>query len=575
MKYSALPSLECLGVTLIARFAPCCLAFLLLAAAASAQDRSCFVRPGDVWVFVGDSITHNDTYRRMVERVYRHYNPGANVRFPQAGRDGAPSSASKEQLAKATEANRPTLISLMTGMNDSINSGWRLGLPMDQPLEGYRKQIDGFAEAAAEGGVDAVLLSPTLTDESLGWSSMWATEGTSEFLRKCGLIVKDVSSATKAFYIPAQEEFEAAQKLAPAHQVFRADAVHPTAMGQYRIAGALIRRMAFDAPVSSGPRKLSAPAEELPVQIALGARMLSESSNTIPLEITTFAPATVTATYTFRNKGLDSMARKSIQWQLTGKDSVGLELPAGALGLEMGKAADVILDITDGRRRSLYVIDLCRVPVLHLTGNKVSGVIVGDATRAEGKKAAEWTLSVVDGKWLSLDVEVVDSQICPENIWPWGQDGLTVWMDYRPATRFADIGVDADVYQAFLLPYEKPTFAVSLRPWLGRAVWGPAVAGGVKTATGYKVHLHVADQQGQFHRFSRLADSDLSLRDFFAFDLVLCDQDRTVDGKATSAVMPYARTEYPHDKYANNLVIIDLKDKLKGGSVVNLHLTKL
>lgn len=294
MNYSPLPRLERLGVSLKARFAPFGLAFLLLAATASAQDRCCFVRPGDVWVFVGDSITHNDTYRRMVERVYHHYNPGANVRFPQAGRDGAP-------------------------------------------------------------------------------------------------------------------------------------------------------------------------------------------------------------------------------------------------GLEMGGAADVILDITDGRRRNLYVIDLCRVPVLHLTDNKVSGVIEGDATRAEGKKAAEWTLSVVDGKWLSLEVEVFDSQICPENIWPWGQDGLTVWMDYRPATRFADIGVDADVYQAFLLPYEKPTFAVSLRPWLGRAVWGPAVAGGVKTATGYKVHLHVADQQGQFHRFSKLTDSDLSLRDFFAFDLVLCDQDSAAEVTAEFA----------------------------------------
>lgn len=80
---------------------------------------------------------------------------------------------------------------------------------------------------------------------------------------------------------------------------------------------------------------------------------------------------------------------------------------------------------------------------------------------------------------------------------------------------------------------------------------------------------------GGLPRFSKLADSDLSLRDFFAFDLVLCDQDRAADGKATSSFMPYARTKYPHDKYANNLVVIDLKNKFKGDSVVNLHLTKL
>ncbi len=549
--------------------------YLLFTATAEAQERSSFVRPGDVWIFVGDSITHNDTYRRMTERVYRHYNSESTARFLPAGRDGAPSNASKEQLDKAAQENRPTLISLMTGMNDSINSGWRLGLPADKPLENYRKQIDGFAAAAREGGVDAVLLSPTLTDESLGWSSMWAIEGTAEFLRACGAIVQEVAKAHKVFYVPAQEVFEAAQRHALPQQVFRADAVHPSALGQYRIAAALLDRMAFDAPPSKGVRTFSPPAEALPVAVTLGTRMLPESAGGIPLEIVTDAPLTVTATYTFRSQGLDTMARNAARWELTGKDTVTLDLPAGALGLEMGGAADVVLDITDGKRRNLYVIDLCRVPVLHLTDNAVSGVIAGDAARPEGARAAAWTLAVRDGKWLSLEVEVFDSQICPEHDWPWGQDGLTVWLDYRPTERFADIGVDADVYQAMLIPYEQPHFAVALRPWQGRSIWGAAVAGGEKTPTGYKAHLTVADQKSQFHRFSKWADSDLSKRDFFAFNLVLCDQDRNADGKVSSAYLPYAKTHYAHDKYANTLVVVDLKNALKGDSIVNLHLAKL
>jgi hypothetical protein len=338
----------------------------------------------------------------------------------------------------------------------------------------------------------------------------------------------------------------------------------------------MISRMAFDAPASKGPRQFSAPPEALPVTVTAGSRMLSETNAAIPLEIVTAATGvTVTATYSFRAKGLDAMFRKSVQLKLAGRDAVSLELPPGALGLEPGAAADVILDLTDGKRRNLYVIDLCRVPVLHLADNKVSGVIEGDAARPEGKKAVSWTLSLVDGKWLFLDAEVFDSQICPEHEWPWGQDGLTVWMDYRPTNRFADVGVDADVYQAMLLPYDSPAFAVALRPWQGRTIWGPAVAGGEKTATGYKAHLLIADQKGQFHRFSKWADSDLSTRDFFAFNLVLCDQDRAADGKASTAFMPYVATQYPHDKYANTLVVIDLKNKLKGDSIVNLHLTQL
>lgn len=548
---------------------------------AGAEDRASFVRPDDVWVFVGDSITHNDTYRRIVERVYRHYNPDAKAKFLQAGHDGAPSSATKEQLEKATKESRPTIISLMTGMNDSINSGWHIGAPMDKPLEAYRKQIEGFAGAAKASGVQAVLLSPTLTDESLGWSSMWAIEGTSEFLRRCGAIVREAAESQGAAFIPVQDEFEAAQKAALPPQVFRADSVHPSALGQYNIAVPILRRMALDAKPGDGPRRLSAPVPELPIKLTLGARMLAETDANIPLEIAVEAPMTVTATYSFRSKGLDAMARKSVQWKLTGKDSVNLELPAGSLSLEMGAAADLVLDITDGTRRSLYIIDLCRTPVLHLADNKVSGVIMAEpnspeANRPEGPKAAQWTISVVDGKWLMLEAEVFDSQICSEHDWPWGQDGLTVWMDFRPPERFADIGVDADVFQCMLLPYEKPKFAVALRPWQGRNINGPAVAGGEKTATGYKVYMYIIDGHWQFHRFSKLTDSDLSKRDFFAFDLVLSDQDKTADGKGvTNAFMPYAKTQNPHDKYANTLVIIDLKNKLKADSIVNVALNKL
>ncbi len=549
---------------------------LVLASSAAGQERASFVRPDDVWVFLGDSITHNDTYRRMVERVYRHYNPQAKAKFLQAGRDGAPSGATKEQLDKAAKDSRPTIISLMTGMNDSINSSWRIGLPMDKSIENYRKQIDAFAAAAKAGGVVPVVMSPTLTDESLGWSSMWAIDGTSDFLKLCGAAVKDVAAAQGAVYAPVQEEFEAAQKAALPSQIFRADSVHPSALGQYQIAAALLRRMALDAKPGSGERKLSTPAAELPVKVALGARMLTEADANIALAITTDAPLTVTATYSFRSKGLDEMARKSVQWKLTGKDTVNLELPAGSLALEMGAAADIVLEITDGTRRNVYVIDLCRTPVLHMTDNKVSGVIEGDANRTEGKKAVEWTLSVVDGKWLQIDAEVFDSQIVSEHDWPWGQDGLTVWLDYRPNERFADIGVDCDVYQAMMHPYEKPKFAVALRPWQGRNICGPAVVAGEKTEKGYKAYMFIADQKWQFHRFSKWTDSDLSKRDFLGFDLVLADQDKTGDGKGvTNSFMSYGKSQYPHDKYANTFVIIDLKNKLKGDSIVNVHLVKL
>jgi hypothetical protein len=205
------------------QYALAAVACLAVGTVATAQERSAFVKGDDLWVFLGDSITHNDTYRRTVERVFRHYHPQSPARFVQAGVWGALATASQEQFQKAAKNQRPTIVSLMTGMNNSINSDWRGGRPMDTHLAAYRKQIAEFAKAAKANGVEVLLMSPTLTDESLGWSSMWAIAGTAEFLRKCGAIVKEVASQQGVHYIPVAEEFEDAQKQAPSEQVFRAD----------------------------------------------------------------------------------------------------------------------------------------------------------------------------------------------------------------------------------------------------------------------------------------------------------------------------------------------------------------
>jgi lysophospholipase L1-like esterase len=544
-------------------------ACLAVGTMAMAQERSAFVKGDDLWVFLGDSITHNDTYRRTVERVFRHYHPQTPVRFVQAGTWGALATASQEQFQKAAKNQRPTIVSLMTGMNNSINTDWRLGQPMDTHLAAYRKQIADFAKAAKANGVEVLLMSPTLTDESLGWSSMWALGGTGEFLRKCGAIVKEVAKEQGVHYIPVGEEFEDGQKQAMGEQVFRADGVHPTALGQYAIARSLIRRMSFDASAEGGARALAEPAEELPVRMTLASRFLAEQDRKIDLRVKADAPMVVKATWSFRD------VRKTQELKLSGEDTFTLELPEGALKMDVGAADDIVIDVTDGKRSSLFLIDLCRTRVLHLKDNQVSGVIKGEAKDSEGKKQVDWTLSVVDGKWLLLEAEVFDAEICTESEWPWGQDGLSVWMDYRPDERFADIGVDADVYMTMLLPYEKPRFGVSLRPWLGRGICGPGVAGGVKTAGGYKAHLSVADQKGQFHRFSKWADSDLSKRDYFGFDIIHTDLNMGKDGKPTATFTPLLKTQNPHDKYANTLVIVDLKNKLKGDSITNVHLSRL
>jgi len=553
------------GVGLV--IAAACLA--IAASPRSASGAESFVRDNDVWAFLGDSITHADTYRRTLERVVQHYHPGVQARFVQGGKPGALATASKEQFQAAAAADRPTAVSLMTGMNNSINSDWRAGQAMDAPLEGYRRQLTEFARAGRANGVTVVLMSPTLTDESLGWYSMWALDGTAEFLRRCGRIAEEVARAEGAFYVPVAEEFEAVQRTLPPEQILRHDGVHPSALGQYAIARSLLRHMDFAGGLAGGARRMAEPAEKLPVDVSLQSRFLQNGDKEINLALTAEQPANVTATWSMGN------ARRSETLALAaGANTWTIKMPE-PLNLDMGAASDIVIDVTDGKRMGLFIIDLCRTRVMHLQDGKVSGTVTGPATRPEGAKAADWTLSVLDGKALLFEADVYDSEIRTDHQWPWGQDGLQLWLDYRPTKRFADVGLDSDVYMLMLHPYEKPRFAVALRPWLGRGVYASAVAGGEKTPTGYRCRLSIADGEGQMRRFSKWQDSDLSKRDFLGFALVQTDLDTGPNGAPVSEYNLLHKTQYPHDKYGNTLIIVDLKGKLPGESAINAHITRL
>ena len=76
----------------------------------------------------------------------------------------------------------------------------------------------------------------------------------------------------------------------------------------------------------------------------------------------------------------------------------------------------------------------------------VSGEIRSDDDRPEGKTVGHWKVEDAgDELWFSGDV--ADSEIAWESPWPhWptARDGVQLWLDLRPASRFADINVDRD-----------------------------------------------------------------------------------------------------------------------------------
>ena len=528
---------------------------LLIAAAVLAQPcvgATGFLRDGDVWVFHGDSITHADTYRRICERVFRHYHPDTDVTFVQAGVWGRSSSDLVKRLK--SDGHAPTVVSLMLGMNNAINGAWVRGRDLTPYLDAYRRDITAFVREHREGGAAVVLMSPTLVDETTR-NTVFRLDGANAFLLECGRIVREVALAEGAFYLPVQEEFEAFQAALDTQQKLRPDGVHPAALGQYQIARTLWRHLGFAHPVADGPRVLTEPPPDWPVTLAADARFVPPGAGGLVFTVTW---------------GMESLeAPTTAHWSLgnaSGRDTLDAgepwnwAPPSGLPALEPGETTELVVELQAGSRRRLFLVDLCAVPVLRFTDNVIAGMIRADDADSAGREVATWHLERLGGE-LVLDVRVADTSLDASSPWAWARDGLNLFWDLRPADRFAAINLDTDVHQTLVNVYDTPFVAAAVRPGLGTGMPLAATAAAEQTDGGYRVRFRLHADFG-LHRPLALAK-----RDVVGFSLGVTD---ATPGERTRFHDAFP-AQRPRDQYANSFPILDLTDRLPDDSVINVH----
>ncbi|MGD0094436.1 MAG: GDSL-type esterase/lipase family protein [Planctomycetota bacterium] len=547
------------------------LSIAMCACTPRAEEAPCFLRSGDVWVFHGDSITHADTYRRACERVFRHYHPEANAEFIQAGVWGSASSDLAKRLKE--QGRNPTVVSLMLGMNNAINGAWVKGQPREPFLAAYRKDLIEFVQKCRAGGAAVILMSPTLADETCR-RTFFRIDGANDFLRDCQRIVKEVAASESACYVPVQEEFEAFQETLERHQRLRPDGVHPASLGEYRIAQALWERLNFagelkgaggtpavrtaGVPPASAGETPAVQTNRLAVRLRPAASRIAADAKGIEFVIEPEKAETLEITWSLGD------CRGKSELAVDGRTLWVLQPPQGLPALKPGEATEAVIVLRSGARAALFVADLCPVPVLHFRDNLISGTLESATDRPEGRHVASWQLRR-NGAELLLEADVNDSQIVSSSEWAFGRDGLNLFFDLRPAERFGGINFDSDVHQTIVNVYEQPFFAAALRPWLGDGMDRAAVCSGEKTAAGYRVRLRVADRLNMHEPFA------LDQRDFVGLALAVTDVDGGGKEPLRTATYEAWPAQRPRDQYANSLMILDLKDKLGGQTVINVH----
>jgi hypothetical protein len=524
--------------------AACCLA-------ATAAAEPSFLRAGDRWLFLGDSITHYDVYRAAVERVARHFHPEADLAFWNSAVPGVASGHTTE-----AGTNRPTLVSIMLGMNNTINSSWRYGQPFD--VATYTRGIAASVRQWKQAGATVILLTPTLTDENQD-SGFFELRGTADYLRELGRACYAIGTEEGCLVAPVQEEFEAFQRSLAAEQTLRMDGVHPSALGEYQIARTLWRRLNLPGPLDGkGDRRFSEPPPTLDVTLTAVRRFLTPDAPLPAFRLTAPQPLTVRVTWSLgKARGADSLqvSTNGVDWSPA--------IPRDVLPAASGDRAQMVVDLRADGRLSLCLVDLLRTRVAHLKDGRAGGEIRTDKERAEGKLVGTWQVELVD-KALLLSGEVTDSSICPLNFWPCGRDGVNVWLDLRPTPRFADVGVDADVFQTILAVRDQPRFGCTLVPWLGRGMHLAADSGGEKTPTGYRWWMWVGG------KLSGRKPLDFSEREFVGLNLWICDNDET-DRGPQAQYFPMIHPDLAADHYPNSFLVLDLKGALPFDEVTNVH----
>src|SRR5271157_1315750 len=118
-----------------------------LSAQEAAKSKDAFaLRDGDIVVFYGDSITEQRLYTADIENFVLTRHPGWKVAFINSGVGGDKVSGGwagpvDMRLARDAFAHKPTVVTIMLGMNDGYYRPWDDGI-FSTYADGYRHIVD-------------------------------------------------------------------------------------------------------------------------------------------------------------------------------------------------------------------------------------------------------------------------------------------------------------------------------------------------------------------------------------------------------------------------------------------------
>jgi lysophospholipase L1-like esterase len=232
-----------------------------LAPAAGSAAPSAAFSPGDRWAVLGDSITHSGAYHREVELFYLTRLPSAPLDVINCGIAGDTASGAIRRLDWDCLAARPTVVSVMFGMNDvgrqlyaPDQTGPAAETARESRAASFEKSLRELTRRLRDAGARVILIQPSPFDDTaqLEKSNLpGCGPALANYAEKIRTLAAELGLATVDFSGPMTALNRAQQARDPRFTLIGPDRVHPGKPGHLVMAYLFLQAQSAPGLVSS------------------------------------------------------------------------------------------------------------------------------------------------------------------------------------------------------------------------------------------------------------------------------------------------------------------------------------
>lgn len=176
-------------------------ALLAIVGPAASKDapKELMLKPGDQIVAMGDSITSQGGYLRMVDQVLaEQYSDLKLPKIKNVGVSGQKAEDMVTRFEKDVVAKKPAVVTISVGINDVWH---RLKNPPDDAvLAAYKQNVTKMVEMAQNAGVKVIIIAPTVIQED-------ATQEGNVRLKAYVAAEREIAEAKKCVFIDLHQMF--------------------------------------------------------------------------------------------------------------------------------------------------------------------------------------------------------------------------------------------------------------------------------------------------------------------------------------------------------------------------------